>query len=372
MIKLRIDVDYPYPSRIKSFLYTVLNIKIGKDFLKNAKIIAKMIERSPKDIRTYWFFTIKTIPDEELLELLNNKHEIALHVANDPYREWKLLENSTGRRLRYYTVHGTARLLARVMWKRWREKTPKIPNNFPLESFHKFPTIGLDILCYTNTTTQATKIAKNHSKKGEILHIHPEWLFQRGKINHRGPFYEALRRILETDMEFETLSIRKKIFFNIASDAEEYERDFVPTQKFIEKLQKRGIDIFTTIERKWCHAIPNPSKFWLRASDNIALLQIASYDEWWKSIGKKTRNMVRKAEKTGIKTAIAVPNEKLAEGIWKIYNETPIRQERAFPHYGISLKAVRESVFSSQDCTFVGAHFQDELVGFIQLVHDNG
>ena len=27
-----------------------------------------------------------------------------------------------------------------------------------------------------------------------------------------------------------------------------------------------------------------------------------------------------------------------AEGVWRIYNESPIRQERAFPHYGISLE----------------------------------
>jgi hypothetical protein len=57
--------------------------------------------------------------------------------------------------------------------------------------------------------------------------------------------------------------------------------------------------------------------------------------------------------------------------MWKIYNETPIRQERAFPHYGISLKTVRENVLSSENCTFIAAYFQDELSGFIQLVHGN-
>jgi hypothetical protein len=75
--------------------------------------------------------------------------------------------------------------------------------------------------------------------------------------------------------------------------------------------------------------------------------------------------MVRKAEKSGIQTKMTGPNEKLAEGIWKIYNETPIRQERAFPHYGTPLNAVKEGVLSSQNCTFIGAYFQDELAGFI-------
>jgi hypothetical protein len=78
--------------------------------------------------------------------------------------------------------------------------------------------------------------------------------------------------------------------------------------------------------------------------------------------------MVRKAEKSGIKTEIAEPNEKLAEGVWKIHNETPIRQERAFPHYGVSMQTVT-SLLSARDCTFIAAFFQDELAGFIQINH---
>jgi len=370
LIKLRIDVDYPYPSRVRSFIYTALGIKMGEDYLKNSKIIAKMINASAKEVKAYWFFTPKTIPDKELLELLNNdKHEIALHIANDPYRELRLLEKLTGRKINYYTIHGTSSLFARMMWKRWKAKAPKIPDGFPLQSFYQFPTLGLDFLCHVYTAEQAAKIARTHIAKGQVLHTHPIWLFQRGKINYRGPFYETLRRILDVDEELETLRFRKRIFFTIASDAKEYERDVVPTEKLIEKLGERGIDVFTFIERKWCYTIPNPSKSWLKANDNIALLQITNYDEWWKNVGKKTRNMVRKAEKSGIKTETAEPSEKLADGIWKIYNETPIRQERGFPHYGTPLQAVTQSVLSSKNCTYIAAYFQEELAGFIQLVH---
>jgi hypothetical protein len=371
MIKLRIDVDYPYPSRAKSFLYTVLNNKTGKNYLKNSKIIARMINESTREVRAYWFFTSKTIPDRELFELLFlDKHEIALHIANNPYVELKLLEKATKRKINYYTVHGTARLLARIIWGRklWEDKA-QVPKHFPLKSFYDFPTVGLDVLCYANPTAQVIKVAENSIARGEVLHIHPEWLFQRGIINHRGPFYEALKRILDVDKELETLVMRKKGFAGIARDIREYEKDVVPTSEFIEKLVDRGIDIFTFIERKWYHTIPKPSNSWVRTEDNIALLQVTTYDRWWEKIGKKTRNMVRKAEKTGIKTEVVEPNEKLARGIWKIYNETPIRQERAFPHYGISMQAVTGSVLSAQDCTFIGGFFQEELAGFIQLVH---
>jgi len=200
LIKLRIDVDYPYPSRIRSFIYTALGIRMGKDYLKNSKIIAKMINESPREVKAFWFFTPKTTPDKELLGLLNNhKHEIALHIANDPCGELRLLETVTGRKINYYTIHGTAHLLARIIWKRWKTKKPKIPKDFPLQSFYQFPTAGLDLLCYRYDTETSFKLAQSYIEKAHVLHLHPIWLFQRGKLNHRGPFYEVLRRILEVD-----------------------------------------------------------------------------------------------------------------------------------------------------------------------------
>jgi len=370
MIKLRIDVDYPYPSRVRSFLYTALNIKASKEYLKNSKIIARMINESPRALRAYWFFTPKTIPDKELMELLGEqRHEVALHVANDPQAELKLLENATEKKVNYYTIHGTSRLLARIMWRRWKAKVPGIPNGFALQSFYQFPTTGLDLLCYNHSAEQTIKMAEHYIKEGKILHIHPIWLFQRGKINRRGPFYETLRRILEVDKEFENLIVRNKAFFKMASDAKEYEKNVVPKEHFVEKLRERKMDIFTFVERKWCHTISSPSTAWLKAEDTIALFQVTTYDDWWEKIGKKTRNMVRKSEKSGVRTETVEPNEELGEGILKIYNETPIRQERGFPHYGISLGTVKENLLSSQNCSYIGAYFQHELVGFIQLVH---
>jgi hypothetical protein len=347
VIKIRIDVDYPYPSRLRSFVYTAFNGKPGKDYLKNSKILARMINESPKEVQAYWFFTPKTIPDEELLLMLNSeKHEVALHVINHPYTEMEFLQNSTGRQIRYYTFHGTARLLGRILWKRWRAKSPVIPQGFPLESFHQLPTVGLDVRCYTYSTAKAVKIAEESIAKGIVLQIHPVWLFQRGKINHRGPYYEALRKILKVDEEIEALAVRKKLCIKIARNGREYEKDVFPTEKFVDKIKERDIDIFTFIERKWCHAISNPPISWVKVADNVALLQVPSYAEWWKTIGKKTRNMVRKAKKSGVATKVVAPDEKLAERIWKIYNETPIRQGRSFPHYGVTLQTVKRFLSS--------------------------
>lgn len=369
MIKIRVDVDYPYPSRTRSFIHTALNLPAGKDYLKNSKIVAKMINQTRREVKAYWFFTPKTIPDHELLQLIDNpKHEVELHIVNDPVEELRLLEKKTGKKTNYYTIHGTARLLARIMWKRWRSKAPKIRADFPLQSFHQFPTTGIDSLCYTYGPEEALRLTKERIRAGDVIYFHPIWLFQRGVMNRRGPFYGTLKNILEVDKELETLVIRKKGFAKISSDSGEYAKDIVPTSTLIEKLVDRRIDIFTFIERKWCYTIPKPSNSWMKTEDNIALLQVTTYDEWWRNVGKKTRNLVRKAEKSGIKTEIVEPNEKLAEGMWKVFNETPIRQGRAFPHYGVPLQNVKCGVLSAQNCTFIGAFVQGELAGFIQLV----
>lgn len=331
-----------------------------------------MINQSTKEVKTYWFFTTNTLPDLELLQLLNNKkHEIALHIVNNPIKELKKLEDATGKKINYYTIHGTARLLSKIIWKRWKKKVPLIPKNYPLSSFHNFPTLGLDILCYKMHPDEAVKITKKYINKNYVLQIHPIWLFQRGKINFRGPFYETLRSILEVDNDIKSISFRKKIFFKVARDETEYEKDIFPTKEFLLKIKERGADIFTFIERGWTYNFNHKPKSWTKVEDNVALLHINSYDNWWNRVSKKTRNMVRKAEKCHITLKVIEPNESFVEGVWKIYNETPIRQNRFFPAYGISLSTVKKYIFSSKNSIFIGAYFNDELVGFIKIIRGN-
>lgn len=373
MIKLRIDVDYPYPSRTKSFLAVALRIKNKKsrDYLKNARIIAQMINESPKEIKAYWFFTPYTIPDKKLLDMLNpEKHEVALHVANNPQKEWKTLEQQTGRKLQYYTIHGTKRLFARILWgRKLRESQSKIPGDLPLKSFHDFETYGLDAICFHVRSDEAEKAADDWIRQGLVISIHPEWLFQRSKRSRRGAYYQALRSVLEVDSELGTLSIRKLFGVKIGRDYAEYQKNVIPTDKLLWKLDGREIDIFTFIERKWCCPIANPPSTWARTNDNISLLEISDYKTWWNAVGKKTRNMVRKAEKESVNVSVVPQSDKLAEGIFKIYNETPIRQGRAFPHYGEPLDHLTRVMYLEKKSTYIAAFLQDEIIGFIQLTH---
>jgi hypothetical protein len=372
VIKLRIDVDYAYPSRLKSFFCTAFGFKIGRNYLKNSKIIARMIDDSKKEVKAYWFFTHQTVPDRELLELLDaNKQEVALHVATNPFQELHLLQKTANRQINYYTVHGTERLLGRLIWRRrLLEARASIPQDFPLKSFHVFPAAGIDVLCYDKSPSQVVEIAKKHLANGKFLHFHPEWLFQRGIINRRGPFYAVLKEILSVDKELDTLKSFKKTFFKMAKYPWEYRENVIPRNMLLTKLAERGVDVFTFIERKWCCTTTLRPKYrWGKTEDNIALMKITTYNDWWREIGKKTRNMVRKANKSGVATKIVEKSKELAEGIWNIYNETPFRQKRAFPHFGVSLKEVYNTVFLATNSVFVGAFLGSELVGFIQLVY---
>jgi hypothetical protein len=103
--------------------------------------------------------------------------------------------------------------------------------------------------------------------------------------------------------------------------------------------------------------------------DNLAVLTISTFDEWWsKQIGFKARNKAKQAEKKGIVIREVPFDDALVIGIWGIYNEGPVRQGRRFPHYGKSLEEVRAMSATFLDSSvFIGAFDGDKLIGFIKL-----
>ena len=138
----------------------------------------------------------------------------------------------------------------------------------------------------------------------------------------------------------------------------------------IEALKKSGtrVDLFTFMQR-----LPEtaPKYKYPMEWDNFAVLPISTFDHWWKQIGPKTRNMVRLGEKRGLRTAVIPFDDVLVQGIWEIYNETPVRQGKQFPHYGMSLQQAREYAGTFlADSFFIGAFVEEKLVGFAKLTMD--
>ncbi|HEY2856838.1 MAG TPA: hypothetical protein VGJ21_00305 [Terracidiphilus sp.] len=106
--------------------------------------------------------------------------------------------------------------------------------------------------------------------------------------------------------------------------------------------------------------------------DNLAVIPITTYDNWWgKQINSLAKNRARQAGKRGVVLREVEFSDELVRGIWKIYNETPVRQGRKFPHYGKDFETVYRAEATFLDASvFLGAYLGDELIGFVKLVMD--
>jgi hypothetical protein len=129
------------------------------------------------------------------------------------------------------------------------------------------------------------------------------------------------------------------------------------------------IDLFTFMQR----VTDTTAKYrYPMEWDNFAVLPITTFDHWWTQVlGFKGRNKAKQAEKKGVKVREIPFDDVLIRGIWQIYNETPIRQGKRFPHYGMSLENARPYAGTFLDSSvFIGAFFEDALIGFAKLTFD--
>jgi len=133
---------------------------------------------------------------------------------------------------------------------------------------------------------------------------------------------------------------------------------------------KTRADLFTFVQK-----LPETSPKYSYAMewDNMAVLSISTFEEWWaKQIGFKARNKAKQAEKKGVIVREVPFDDELVRGIWAIYNECPVRQGRAFPHYGKSLEAVREVSATFLDSSILlGAFDGGKLIDFIKITFDD-
>jgi hypothetical protein len=108
--------------------------------------------------------------------------------------------------------------------------------------------------------------------------------------------------------------------------------------------------------------------------DSIAVIPISTYEHWWKKqINDKTRNMIRRAQKKGVDIRVVEFNDELVKGIEGIYNESPLRQGKPFGHYGKDFETLKKAHISYLERSdFIGGFYENELIGFIKLVHGKG
>ncbi len=142
-------------------------------------------------------------------------------------------------------------------------------------------------------------------------------------------------------------------------------------EALLKSLRQCGtrIDLFTFMQKLLETA---PKYAYPMEWDNLAAVPVSTFDYWWKQqITPKTRNAARQAEKKGVVVREVAFDDALVKGIWKIYNECPIRQGRPFPHFGEDLDTVyREEATFLDRSFFIGAFLDNQLIGFAKLTAD--
>ena len=141
----------------------------------------------------------------------------------------------------------------------------------------------------------------------------------------------------------------------------------------INNIKKHGysFDILTFGQR-----LPNiePKYPYYQEWDEIAVLNITTYENWLnKQIIKENKKNIAKAAKRGIIVREVEFSDDLVNGIIDIYNESPVRQGKKFWHYNKDFDTVKSENGTYLDrCVFIGAFYEDRIIGFVKIVITEG
>jgi len=167
------------------------------------------------------------------------------------------------------------------------------------------------------------------------------------------------------------IQVQGRLFRIARLDGDKYKflDDPEPVLAGLRKSDTR-VDLFTFMQK-----LPEttPKFSYPMEWDNLAVLPVSTFEDWWtKQIGFKARNKAKQAAKKGVVVREAPFDETFARGVWEIYNESPVRQGRWFPHYGKSLETISKMSSTFLDTSiFIGAYLEDKLIGFIKLTADD-
>ena len=172
-------------------------------------------------------------------------------------------------------------------------------------------------------------------------------------------------KVADTELEIDGRLLR---IARLAADGYEFLDDPEPLLSGLRKSRGRP-DLFTFMQGL---VDPSPRFKYHMEWDNFAAIPISTFDNWWNNqIRSFPRNRARQAEKRGVVLREVPFNDELVRGIWKVYNECPVRQGKPFRHFGKDLETVyREEATYLDTSLFIGAYLGDELIGFVKMTWD--
>ena len=147
------------------------------------------------------------------------------------------------------------------------------------------------------------------------------------------------------------------------------ESEFSEQASFVDALKQTGLkaDIFT-----FAQTLPDvvPGHSFYLEWDNLAVIPISTFSDLWeRRISATRRNDVRKSAKIGLVVKETELTDDLITGIVRINNETPVRQGKPFWHFNKSFAEVKsENSTYPERNIFLGAYYEDELVGVVRMI----
>ncbi len=137
----------------------------------------------------------------------------------------------------------------------------------------------------------------------------------------------------------------------------------------LKECESHGVraDIFTFAQKLPATRPKYPYPFeW----DNVAAIRLPSFKDWWERLPHETRKNVRRSARRGVVVRIQQLDDALIRGIVEINNESLIRQNKPFAHYGKNYDEVKKDYLSFTDRSdFICAYLGDELIGFMKIVY---
>lgn len=138
---------------------------------------------------------------------------------------------------------------------------------------------------------------------------------------------------------------------------------------FITKLRQSNLraDVFTFAQRP---PQVTPKYEYHFEWDNWAVIPTNCFNDWWENLPQVSRKNVRRAAKRGVVVKVVPFDDNLVRGVHRIYNHTPVRDGRLFWHFGKDVETVRRELATYLDRSeFIGAYWNEELIGFIKMVY---
>lgn len=136
------------------------------------------------------------------------------------------------------------------------------------------------------------------------------------------------------------------------------------------KAEKSGelhCDIFT-----FCQKLPvlNPSYKYPMERESVAAIPLTSFDDWWTKLPQETRKNVRRSQKREVVVTVKPLDRGMIEGLVALNNDSPLRQGKAYTHFGKSFEQVERDQQDFLDRSdYICAYYKDELIGMVKLIY---